>query len=109
MGPAAGKHVAWEQQHRQTVDRGERRAGDHVGGARAHRAGARERAQPVTRTGKAGGDVDHRLLVAALVVADLRGVLLERLADARDVAVAEDAKAPFDEALLASVTLDVLR
>ena len=49
----------------------------------------------------------HRLLVAALVVAKV-GVLLERLADAGDVAVAEDAEAAGEEGLLHAVALDVL-
>ena len=52
--------------------------------------------------------MNHRLLVAGLVVGHGVGVLLERLADARDVAVAEDPEAPSEEALLRPVPLDVL-
>ena len=46
-GPAPGRRVgedvARQQQHRQAVDRRRRRAGDHVGRARADRRGAGER------------------------------------------------------------------
>ena len=50
----------------------------------------------------------HRaLLVAHLVVAEIR-VLLQRLADARHDAVAEDAEAAGEEGRLDAVTLDVL-
>ncbi len=51
--------------------------------------------------------MDHRLLVASLVVAEV-GVLLERLADAGDVAVAEDAEAAGEEGLLHAVALGIL-
>ena len=52
--------------------------------------------------------MDHGLLVAGLVVGHGVGVLLERLADAGDVAVAEDAEAACEEALLRPVPFDVL-
>src|SRR3954454_17688185 len=41
--------------------------------------------------------MDHRLLVARLVVAELVPVLQERLADTGDVAVAEDAEGAGEE------------
>ena len=50
----------------------------------------------------------HRLLVPALVVGQELGALVERLADAADVAVAEDAEAAAEEAVLDAVPLDVL-
>ncbi len=52
--------------------------------------------------------VHHRLLVAGQDVAQA-AVLLQRLADAGDVAVAEDAQHPGEERLLHPVALDVLR
>jgi hypothetical protein len=52
--------------------------------------------------------VDHRLLVARLVVGQDVGVLLERLPHAAEVAVAEDAEAAGEEGLAAPVALDVL-
>ena len=51
----------------------------------------------------------HRLLVPALVVGQELRALVERLADAADVAVAEDAEAAAEEAVLDAVPLDVLR
>ena len=106
--PAAGERVAGQQQHRQAVDRRERRAGDHVRRARPDRRRARERAEPVALARVAGGDVDHRLLVARRVVGQQVVVLLQRLAEAGDVAVAEDAEAAGEEALAPPVALDVL-
>ena len=50
-----------------------------------------------------------RLLVAALVIAQLGGVLFEGLAEAGDVAVAEDAPGAGEEAVLAAIAGDVLR
>ena len=52
--------------------------------------------------------MDHRLLVARLVVGELVPVLLERLSDAGDVAVSEDAEGTGEQALLHPVALDVL-
>ena len=65
------------------------------------RARAREGAEPVALAGVPGGEVHHRLLVAGLVEGEQVGVLLERLAEPGDVAVAEDAEAAGEEALRA--------
>src|SRR5262249_43746218 len=82
-------------------------AGDHVGGAGADGGGAGEGAQAVVQLGEGGSGVHHRLLVAGEVVGEL-ALLLQRLADARDVAVAGDAPAAGEELLAAAVALDVL-
>ena len=58
-------------------------------------------AEPVALARVADGDVHHRLLVARRVVGQQVVVLLQRLAEAGDVAVAEDAEAAGEEALLA--------
>ncbi len=50
----------------------------------------------------------HALLVARLVVAQGAGVLLQRLADAGDIAVPENTPAPGEERSLDAVTLDLL-
>ena len=50
----------------------------------------------------------HRLLVARLIVAEARGVLLKRLPDPGDVAVPEDAPAPGEKRRFNAVALDVL-
>jgi hypothetical protein len=52
--------------------------------------------------------VHHRLFVSALVIAQAIAHLVQRLADAGDVAVAEDAKHAGKEALPMSVALAVL-
>ena len=57
--------------------------------------------------GKRRGDVNGRLLVLALVVAEIR-VLLERLADARDAAVPEDAPGAVEELVLYAIAGYVL-
>src|SRR6185503_19180918 len=57
----------------------------------------------------AGGDVDHRLLVARRVVREQVAVLLQRLAEPGDVAVAEDPEAAGEEAVADAVALDLLR
>jgi hypothetical protein len=53
--------------------------------------------------------VHHRLLVARLVVREKLRALVERLAEAGDVAVPEDPEAAAEEALLDAVALDELR
>jgi hypothetical protein len=53
--------------------------------------------------------VDHRLLVAALHIGQQVLVLLQRLAEAGDVPVTEDAEAAGEEAPPLPVALDLLR
>ena len=68
-----GEDVAGQQQHREPVDRGQRRAGEHVGRRRADRRGAGHGRQPVERAGVPDGRVHHRLLVAGQVVRQVGG------------------------------------
>jgi hypothetical protein len=103
------EHVTRQEQHGQAVHRCKRSAGDHVRRARADRRRAREGAEPVLHARVAGRRVDHPLLVARLVVRQQLGALVECLADPSDIAVAEDAKAAAEEAVLDSIPLDVLR
>ena len=107
-GDPGGEDVARQQQHGQAVDGGRGRPGDHVGRPRADRGGAGEGGQAVAVLGVAGGDVDHALLVAGHVVGEPVGILAQGLADAGDVAVAEDAEAAGDQALGIPVALAVL-
>ena len=108
---ARREHVAGQQQHRDAVDRGERGAGEHVGGAGADGRGAGQglrsgcasgrrrrrrapcpaRCGPGGRAGRAGGP-----RVCGLE---------QRLPDAGHVAVAEDPEAARDETLLDAVAL----
>ena len=103
------EHIAGQQQHRQPVDGRQRGAGDEVRRAGADRSRACERREPVLHARETDRGMHHRLLVACLVVRQQIGVLVQRLADPGDVAVPEDSEAPFEETLLDSVALDVLR
>ena len=102
---AVGEDVAGQQQHRQAIDGGAGGPGHQVGRTRADRRGTGQRSQPVRHLGEPGGGVDHRLFVAALVVAQAVAHLIERLADAGDVAVTENSEHPGEERLPPSVAL----
>src|SRR3712207_8397197 len=56
---AGGEDVAGQQQHGQPVDRGEGRAGQHVGRAGTDGGGARVRRQPVRHARIAGRSEEH--------------------------------------------------
>ncbi len=107
-GPAAGEDVTGQTQHRQPVDRRGGCAGDHVGRPGADRGAAGNRAEAVLRLRVAGGHVHHALLIAGLVQPEVFAVLQQGLADARDVAVAEDADRATKERLGVAVALDAL-
>ena len=113
VGDARGEQVARQEQHGQPVDRGRRGAGHHVGRARADRRQAGHRRQSVSLPREACRRVDHPLLIAALVVrhrAWVGQLLLEqRLPQARDVAMPEDAEHALDQPVLHAVTLASLR
>lgn len=108
VGDAGREDVAGEQEHREVVDGGERGAGDQVGRAGADRRRHRVGGQAVRLAGVADGRVDHRLLVAALVERHVVAVLDQRLAEAADVPVAEDAPGRADQPLPYAVALRVL-
>ena len=99
VGPAVGEDVAADEEHRQPVDVGERRGGDHVGRARADRGGDRVGAAAALRLGVGDRGVGHRLLVLAAPGRQRVADAVQRLADAGDVAVAEDRPDALDEAL----------
>ena len=107
-GAPAGEDVARQAQHGQPVDRRGRRPRDHVGGAGTDGGRAGEGPEPVLHLGVAGGDVDHALLVAALVEPEVLAVLQEGLADAGHVAVTEDAESAAEEGRRLAVPLDLL-
>ena len=108
VGAPRREHVTGEQQHGQSVHRRERGARDHVRRAGADRRRARERAESVLHPGVGGGRVHHALLAASLVIGEQVGLLVQRLADAGDVPMAEDAEAAREEAVLDAVSLDML-
>ena len=96
VGGTGGEGVTGQQQDRQPVGGGQRRAGEQVRGTRADRGADREGLAAPGVPGEADGLVGLGLFVAALVVRHDRRiellVLLEGLADAGNVAVAEDAE-----------------
>ena len=63
IGPAAGIDIAGQQQQRQPVHMGDGGGRDHVGGARADRAGAGHHLSAPLRLGEGHGGQRHRLLV----------------------------------------------
>ncbi|OEI69324.1 hypothetical protein Cus16_1167 [Curtobacterium sp. ER1/6] len=97
------ERVRRQQQRRQPVRRREGGGGEHVRGARADRRRAGEGRTTTVHAREPDGLVHHRLLVARLVVGQqtrlLHVQLLDRLTEARDVAVPEDAEDPRDRAL----------
>ncbi len=114
---AGGEGVRRQQQHRQPVDGGQGRAGEHVGGARSDAGGHGPGLQPVALARVGDRAVHHGLFVAAQHVSQPRRgpggvgldlVLQQRLPDAGDVAVAEDAEATGEEPVPVAVALDVL-
>ena len=97
VGRAVGEDVAGDEQDRQAVDVGERGGGDHVERAGADRGGDRHGALAVQRLGVGDGGVGHALLVVAAPGREVVAGGVERLADAGDVAVAEDRPAAGEE------------
>ena len=103
--PAAREDIARQQQERQPVGVGGRGGRYHVGGARADRARARHQASAPVLLGEGDGGERHGLLD---VGSEGRQLLLgggERLAEPRDVPVAEDGEDAPQERRLAAVDL----
>ena len=98
VGPAVGEDVAADEEHRQAVDVGERRGGDQVGRARADRGGDGMGAAAAPGLGVGDGGMGHGLLVLAAPGGERLADAVQRLADAGDVAVAEDRPDALDEA-----------
>ena len=95
--PPRGVGVARQQQHRQPVHRGQPGRGDQVECTRTDRGSDREGGVATAGLGVADGQVGQRLLVAALHERHHVAELVQRLAHAGDVAVAEDAESGGDE------------
>ncbi len=108
VGRAGGEVVAGQEQHGQPVDGGQGGAGDQVGRSRADGRRDGLRRETVELAGVSDGRVHHRLLVAALVVGHDVAVLDQRLADARHVAVPEDAPRAGDQPVPFAVACGVL-
>ena len=85
-----GEHVAGQEQDRQPVDVRDARRRDEVQGARPDRRGAGHEAAPEAGLGEGDRRVRHALLGVGAKGRELVLHAVERLADAGDVAVAED-------------------
>ena len=106
---AAGRvGVAGEQQDREPVDGGDAGPGDHVERPGADRGGDGQGGPAAGRLGEGGGRVHQGLLVAALDERHPVVELVEGLAHAGDVAVAEDAEGGRDEPAAVAVGHRVL-
>ena len=108
VGLAAGEGVAGEEEEGDVVDAGDGGGGDHVGGAGADGGHAGDDAFPVVLLGEAGGRVRHALLVLALVDFQAARVLVQRLPDPEDEAVAEGGEDAGHVLVLDAVEGDVL-
>lgn len=109
IGRPCGEAVPGQQEHRDPVDGGEGRPGHEVRRPGADGGGDGVRGQPAALAGEPDGGVHHGLLVAALEERHLLVAgLQERLADAGDVAVAEDPPGGGDEPVAVAVPLGVL-
>ena len=90
IGPAIGKDIAGQQKKRQTVHMRNRGRRNHVCCSRSDRTRHRHHPAAKARLGESDRGVRHRLLVMRAVGRQLIPHLIERLADGRHVAVAED-------------------
>jgi len=109
VGPAAREHVARQQQHRQPVDVRHPGRGQHVHRPGADRGRAGHHPAPVHRLGVGDRRQRHALLVVRPEGRQRVARLMERLAHARDVAVAEDRPAAGEQRHLSAVHDRVLR
>ncbi len=108
VGLAGGEHVAGNEQHGQAVDMRDRGGRHHVGGAGADRGRAGHHAPASRGLGEGDGRVRHRLLVMGAIGRQLLSRAVERLAQARHVAVAENREHALEQPLLAPVHDDAL-
>jgi len=104
---APREDVAGQQKHGEAIDRGQRRPRDHVGRARPDGTHAGEGPEAIAHLRVSGGDVNGGLLVLRVDISQLR-ILQQCLADPRDAAVPEDAKAAREKGLAPTVPFDVL-
>ena len=109
IGNPAGEGVAGKDEDGQPVGMGHRGRRHHVGRARAHRAGRNHDLAPPLGLGEGDGGERHRLLVLAAPGGQPIAHLVERLAEAGDVAVAEDREDTRKQGRLGAVDNGALR
>ena len=103
IGGARRKHVAGKEQHGQAIDVRERGCGDEIGRAGPDRGRAHHHPAPHVRLRISDRRVRHRLLVVRAIGGQLRAMAIQRLANARDVAMAEDREYATEERRSADV------
>ncbi len=108
VGLAAGIDIPRQQQQRDAIGGGRGRCRQHVRRPRTDRRCAGIDPTPQVLLGETDGGMTHALLIAALMHHQFAAVLLKRLAQAQDIAVAENAENPGDELALHPVHLDIL-
>ena len=106
---ARDEHVAGQEQYRQAVDMRQRGRGDEVGRAGPDRGRARHHPAPHVRLGVGDRGVRHALLVVRAEGGQVAPMLVQRLADAGDVAVTEDGEDAAEQGRRALGRLDTLR
>ena len=105
---AGGEDIARQQQQWDAVGAGGAGGGDHVGRSRTDGGGAGDNLPAQGLAGKTGGRVGHPLLVAPLIDAHIAAVLLQRLPQPQDVAMAENRENAFHELQLYAIHFQVL-
>jgi hypothetical protein len=93
IGQARHIGVAAEEQQRQAVGVRDRRRGQHVRRARPSRGGREHKAFAQFLLSVGYGRHGHRLLVLAAPQRELGSIAVQRLAEADDIAMAEDGEA----------------
>src|SRR5437660_5620628 len=91
----------------ETVVVGRSSARDHIGCARADRRRTGKRLQAVLRLRIGRRDMHHGLLVAGLIVAELRH-LLQRLANPSNIAMSKNTEASSEKGLFSPVAFYIL-
>ena len=87
---AGGEDITRKQQHRQAVHMRQRRGSGKVGRAGPDRGGHRHHPAALLLLGIGDGDMRHRLLVMAAICRQLVTHAVQCLAEAGDIAMAED-------------------
>ncbi len=106
VGRPVGEHIAGDQQHRQTVHMRQRRRRHQIERTRPDRGCNRHGLAALARLGIGNGRMGHGLFIMPPPGRQTVAVSMKRLADPRDVAVAEDRPHPLDEALAVVRHLD---
>ena len=109
VGAAAGEDVAGQEQHRQAVHMRQRRRRHHVGRTWPDRGRAGHHPPPRMRLGEGDGGMRHGLFVVRAESGQGAAMRVQRGAEARDIAMAEDGPDAAEQRHDAAVDLGLLR